>query len=410
MVYVLVYGARMEYTHYIAANLESRGGKYRAALKYIDEDGARRKTTKALKATGKRAAQRELEEWRAAMEAEWNQRQREGAALAVLGFEPETVLTVAAYVRRYIDGKRPSIDPSTFNEYGRLLDNIISPLLGEVALSDLNPDMVRAWVAKMGETYAPGTMKKALTLLRSACNQAVDTDLLGKDPTRGVKPPKAGRPRPNSLTAEGVRTVREVLRVAGMTPAMLGVKIALYTGMREGEICGLRWANVDIDSGVLKVEDSIGRDGTRFYAKDPKNDGSARAVYFGSELAADLVARREEMEAACRAAGVPFTGALYVLGDIRGGFMRPNTIWQRWRNLAEALELKGTRGTRPTFHDLRHTFATMAVAAHVDIKAISASMGHSNAAMTLNIYADATAEGKQRAAQTMQAVLSGGEA
>ena len=62
------------------------------------------------------------------------------------------------------------------------------------------------------------------------------------------------------------------------------------------------------------------------------------------------------------------------------------------------------------FHDLRHTFATMAVAAHVDIKAISASMGHSNAAMTLNIYADATAEGKQRAAQTMQTVLSGGEA
>ena len=57
MVYVLVYGARMEYTHYIAANLESRGGKYRAALKYIDEDGARRKTTKAIKATGKRAAQ-----------------------------------------------------------------------------------------------------------------------------------------------------------------------------------------------------------------------------------------------------------------------------------------------------------------------------------------------------------------
>ena len=389
---------------------ERKGRGLIAEASYKDEGGKWRKRSKTLDATGKRAAQKEAEAWLADLNAEEERKEREGSALAVLGFEPETVLTVAAYVRRYIDGKRPSIDPSTFNEYGRLLDNIISPLLGEVALSDLNPDMTRAWIAKMGETYAPGTMKKALTLLRSACNQAVDADLLGKDPTRGIKPPKAGRPRHNSLTAENVRTVREVLRVAGMTPAMLGVKIALYTGMREGEICGLRWANVDTDSGVLKVEDSIGRDGTRFYAKDPKNDGSARAVYFGSELAADLVARREEMEAACLAAGVPFTGALYVLGDIRGGFMRPNTIGQRWRNLAEALELKGTRGTRPTFHDLRHTFATMAVAAHVDIKAISASMGHSNAAMTLNIYADATAEGKQRAAQTMQAVLSGGEA
>ena len=149
---------------------ERKGRGLIAEASYKDEGGKWRKRSKTLDATGKRAAQKEAEAWLADLNAEEERKEREGSALAVLGFEPETVLTVAAYVRRYIDGKRPSIDPSTFNEYGRLLDNIISPLLGEVALSDLNPDMTRAWVAKMGETYAPGTMKKALTLLRSACN------------------------------------------------------------------------------------------------------------------------------------------------------------------------------------------------------------------------------------------------
>ena len=197
---------------------------------------------------------------------------------------------------------------------------------------------------------------------------------------------------------------------AGETIGILG-----GTGSSKTSLVNLISRLYDVNEGTVYVG---GKNVRNYDLETLRNEVSVvlqKNVLFSGTILENLRwgdenATGQEMEAACRAAGVPFTGALYVLGDIRGGFMRPNTIWQRWRNLAEALELKGTRGTRPTFHDLRHTFATMAVAAHVDIKAISASMGHSNAAMTLNIYADATAEGKQRAAQTMQTVLSGGEA
>lgn len=390
---------------------KTASGKYCGVLKHKNDSGKWTQKTHTLKATGKRAAQKELDEWREAMEAEQLDQQRQGAALAALGLEPTERLTVGAYVRRYINGKRHEIEPSTFNEYGRDLEKLIGPYLGDIELNatELNPDTVRAWVAQVSEIYAPVTVKKSLTLLRSAMNQAIDNDLMTKDPTRGVKPPKQGRPKPNVLTPDEVRILLDVLKVARMSPAMLGVKMALFTGMREGEICGLRWKNVNPAGGVLRVDEAIGRDGGRFYLKEPKNAGSVREVYFGSELASDLAERREAVNAECRAAGVPFSGDMFVLGDIRGGFLRPIYISNKWRGLADALEFKGSKGMRPQFRDMRHTFPTMAIAAGVDVKTVSSMMGHSNAAMTLNTYADALPESKQRAAGVVQDALTGSE-
>lgn len=388
---------------------EREGRGWIAEASYKDDSGKWRKRSKTLKATGKRAAQKEAEEWLADLNTEEERREAEGAALAALGLSPQSAPTVFSCVRGYIEGKS-EIEPSTRNEYRRMLDKLIGPYIGDIELKDpaLNTETVKAWVAKVSEQYARVTVRKALTLLRSAMRDAVYNGLALKDPTFGVKVKKDDCKRKNSLTQEGVRVVRGVLEIAELNPSLLGVKIALYTGMREGEICALRWKNVDPARGELTVEEAIGRDGSRFYLKAPKNSGSSRTVYFGNELAADFIERRKAVEAECNAAGIKFSPEMFVLGNIRGEFLRPLYLSNKWRGLASALELKGTRGIRPSFSDLRHTFATMAVAAHVDIKVISESMGHSNSAMTLNTYADATVEGKQRAAQTMQAVLTGG--
>ena len=81
--------------------------------------------------------------------------------------------------------------------------------------------------------------------------------------------------------------------------------------------------------------------------------------------------------------------------------MQPHYLSTRWRIAADALELIGTQGRRPTFHDLRHTFATAAIAHGVDIKTVSSFMGHANAAMTMNTYADADPDAKRRGAETV---------
>ena len=384
---------------YTNACLLSHGSKWRGMLQYKDPTtGKWRKKSKVLKSTGKRAAQKELEEWRA---------EEEEKAQAEAAAGPHAAKTVNEYVTVYIEGKKPQVEPSTYREYRRLQAKLIEPTLGNVLLAELNPDAVRAWIAALSEEYAPSTCKKGLTLLRSCMSQAIDNDILSKDPTRGVKPPRGGRPRPNALDLDGIKTLLSVIDVAGLTPATLGIEIALFTGLRKGEICALRWKDIDLENHALTVESAIGRGEEGFYIKAPKTGESARTVYYSDLLANALEQRLEEVKAAFVGAGIPFNRECFVLGGIDGSYLSTNALGKRWEAMAEALELKGTRGTRPTFHDLRHTYATQAIAAGIDVKAVSAQLGHSNAAMTLNTYADATKQQKQNAARIMGERLGG---
>lgn len=86
-------------------------------------------------------------------------------------------------------------------------------------------------------------------------------------------------------------------------------------------------------------------------------------------------------------------------------FMHPGTLCRQWKSVAELLGLKGSEGRRVTFHDLRHTWATVAVASGVDIKTVASNLGHANAAMTLNIYASADPDAKRRAASIMDGAI-----
>ena len=136
--------------------------------------------------------------------------------------------------------------------------------------------------------------------------------------------------------------------------------------------------------------------------KEPKTGGSRRELYAPSIIADMLTARLANAKAECLELGVPFDEDMYVTGGADGSFMQPHYLSHRWRIAADALELIGTEGNRPTFHDLRHTFATAAVTAGTDIKTVASMMGHANAAMTLNIYASADREAKKRGAAVVE--------
>lgn len=197
----------------------------------------------------------------------------------------------------------------------------------------------------------------------------------------------------------------------------MGIQIALYTGMREGEICGLRWMDVDLDQGIIHVRNVVARNGGKLYEKAPKTKSSKRDIPFGEDLTRVLGKRLADVKAECDVANVPFAKSLYVigsLGDGTGKYMIPRKLWADWKAIANTLGLVGVTGSVPCFHDLRHTNAT--VATHIpgtDLKSVQMNLGHSSIKTTVDIYAGDDPEARrdiaQRTASALRAVPKGAE-
>lgn len=406
---------------YESAQLISYKGKWRGQLKY--KDGSKwRSISKVLSSKGKRDAQKELAAWRETMEVK---------TLEAEGKKPDQ--TVNDYLNAYVNEAAGSVEPSTVSGYRHLAHNVIGRYIGSVELCDLNPSKVARWQQDALEDYSAASVRKGLILLRAAMKQAVEREVLSKDPTRTVRPPKQASPKSNSLDERGRAAVLAFVNINPTSAVSVGIRIALYTGMREAELCALRWKNVNIDAGTLRVGESFGRaargDAERYavdpicfagwYLKEPKNKGSIRTVCYSEALSAVLQERKSLMREECLAAGVPFNENMYVLGSIdqynttRSGKpaldympMHPHTLWKRWHSIAGDLELIGTEGKVPALHDLRHTYATTAIANGIDVKTVSSSMGHSDAAMTLNRYASADPDAQRRAAKKLEEIYS----
>lgn len=380
--------------------------KWRATFPYRTSNGKWNNKTRVLKTTGRDKGRSKRIETAAKNEAEDLRRQlNEEAEKERTGRKKGE--TVADYVSSYIDGRAIYVERSTASEYKRLLSKLIEPSIGSIELDKLSPDTVQAWVNGLAENFAPVTVRKALVLLRSAMTQAVERDRLTKNPTRTVKSPKLESPKPNALDERGRAKAARFIALDPSTRLSVGFALALYMGLREGEICGLRWRDVDLERGSLSIEQTIGHEGSRWYVKEPKTGGSRRTLFIPDVLIAPLNERMAQMREEAIAAGLSKDALpdLFVVGNVDGTFMQPHYLSSRWRKAADALELVGTQGKRPTFHDLRHTFATSAIAHGVDVKTVSSMMGHANAAMTMNTYADADPDAKKRGAETVARAL-----
>ena len=368
--------------------IKHRNDRWRAQVKYKDDSGKWHNKSKVLEATGIRAARHEAEEWRE--ELEKAARQEVTSA--------DTLGDVGEFVEHYIDSleQSQSVEKSTIPPY-RFMQKHIADGLGHVQAKDLDLDTAQEWVNTMTARYAASTVRKALNLLKATYKDAVRRNILPYSPVDAVKAPKLKKPEPNALDRPQHERLLAYLGVAASTPVNLAIKLAIFTGMREQEICGLRWRDVDLRGAELHVRNVIGRDGGKTYEKQPKTEGSRRDVPLTKELVTDLAARYEDMAKECAEIGIPLTKDHYVLGKVDGAYMAPHSLWRDWKAIAKSLGLIGCEGKPPTFHDLRHTFATVAISTGADVKSVSSILGHSNAAMTLNVYASADAEAKRRA-------------
>jgi len=390
----------MKYTSAFVRSRKStvRGGNGRAktverwygVIKWRDDDGWH-SMEHALDAANKTEAKAALITWRA----------KEEAAAAKDEESPKADSDLSEWVKSYIDGleKSQAVEASTINGY-RISWTHVRDDLADETVAGITAARCREWETSMlsDGNLSASTVRKAHRLLKAAMGQAVSDGIRPDNPLSDIRQPKLPFVRPNALDAESRRRLVEGLEGSPETATSMAVMLALYTGMREGEICGLMWRDVDLESRVLWVRRSIGRGEHETYVKATKTNRD-RDIPLGDTLTRHLAAWKATYKKRCADDKVLFEPAkLYVIGRTDGSFENPTVLGREWRASSKLLGLTGTEGRRVTFHDLRHSFATAAISAGIDVKTVSSILGHANAAMTLNIYASADPTAKAAAA------------
>jgi len=368
------------------------------------------KTLEALKVTKGRKSQQKkdeetehnitiaLETWRNEMESEQESGARESAA------DMFTTDYVDQYIRQLQDGG--IIEASTVRDY-LMTAKRLREHFGSIKLCDLDPSDIQRWEAdKRKSGSSASVVGKCHRLLKSACKRAVELGDLDHNPLDKVKPPKREKKRPNALDREGREHLTSILADMEPTVLVVGAQLSMYTGLRRGELCALRWRDIDLDNAEIHVQAAIGLGNEGTYEKTPKTGSSTRTVPISPTLDKVLRQRKTFMQSQCLKAGVSAYGAdfskLFVLGDITGRYCSVTVLSRDWTSFAKMHNIMGNQGERLTLHGLRHSYATAAIEAGADVKSVSDNLGHSNTSITLDVYASATRDGKRRATELVE--------
>ena len=320
---------------------------------------------------------------------------------------------IADYIQQREESRMRSgvIERSTYQGYTTYF-NYLREYFGDKTIAELTTEDAEGYLLWLtnDKKVRRNTVKKAYNVLKAGVNHAVKSRLIEWSPLAPLDAPKQDRMDPNPLTQDSMRLLAARLDGLALTQCVTATHIAYNTGMRRGEVCGLRWSEVRLEGGspMIRVSRSIGSSSGGSYEKSTKTNRE-RMVPVTSKLRDVLLRRRGAMLEECMACGVPFSPDMYVCGSVDGKWLGVSRLSKWWHEHATEWGLMGTQGRVPTFHDLRHTYATVAVRT-VDPKTAQDIMGHSNISMTMS-YADTDMEQVAAAAKPMGDALSveGGE-
>ena len=292
--------------------------------------------------------------------------------------------------------------PSTYLTYHGYIENHIKPQLGKIPLNDLTTlhlqqfykkllaegRVERIEAQKQPKGLSAKTVRNIHQIISSALKLAVEQRLIARNPADGCALPKAERKEMQTLPVEQLTSF---LREAKDSGVFALYYIDLTTGLRRGELLGLKWSDIDLEKGDLRVQRQIGRIDGKIIEMPLKTKNAYRTLPLSADAIDVLMQQRRK------------TGnSEWVFPSPTGGPMSPDSVLHMLHRVLKRAGLPKVR-----FHDLRHTFATLALQNGVDIKTVSGMLGHFSAGFTLDTYAHVTTSAKREAAKTMGNILSG---
>ncbi|MHB1424798.1 MAG: tyrosine-type recombinase/integrase [Gemmataceae bacterium] len=316
-------------------------------------------------------------------------------------------LIVATFLQRWLDNtKRPAVGDTTYDRYEQHFRLSLIPYIGQVPLTKLtkfNVEQMYAEMEKAGVSRAE--QQKAGKVLRSALRHAVSSDLITKNPAQFVPLPRREVSKKEVHPLEGTEPDRLLAALAGDRLYALYV-LALDSGMRQGELFGLLWPDIDFERGEILVQRSLKQRKGKMELKETKTKHGRRRIRLTRITVDVLLEHRKRMLAEgrdvktgpvfCNTTGTWLCRSNFTLRSFNPALKRAGLLEERTQ----------AGKPKPRFHELRHTCATLLLLEDVNAKVVSERLGHARIEITINIYSHVLPTLQERAAEKLEGVMN----
>ena len=317
--------------------------------------------------------------------------------------------TLKEFLAEWLPAKTPTIRSSTRDSYERIIDGYINPQIGEVRLREIKPQRLNklygdllAAGGKRGKSLSPKTVRNVHVILRKAFSDAIRWGRLAINPADNADPPKLrdhGRREMKTWAAGELGSFLKTLD-ADQHPLHALYLVAATTGMRRGEVLGLRWKDLDLEARTVAINQTVISIAYEVQFSTPKTKSGHRAISLDSTTVRALRQQRKRQAATRLAVGSAWVSHDLVFTRHDGEPLHPDFVSQSFERLVKSMGLPRIR-----LHDLRHTHASLALAAGIHPKVVSERLGHSTVSITLDTYSHVIPSLQSEVAEVVAAMV-----
>lgn len=319
--------------------------------------------------------------------------------------EPNKI-NLGDFLERWLeDYAKSALRPTTFQTYATLIHKHITPALGVIILNKLQPIAIQRFYNEKLENgradqsggLSTQTVRYFHAILREALGHAVKWQLLHRNPCELVDPPSI---RKKEITTLDTKDVNHFLGIAKQDRYYISFLIAITTGLRRGEILGLRWKDVDFESKALSIRKNLVILNNKPTLQDPKTKDSSRFVTLPSLVINALIEHKRIQDEEKQMIGDDYNTLDLVICTSVGTPVGPRNLLRSFHNLLKKADLPKMR-----LHELRHSHATLMLKQGEHPKVVSERLGHSNTRITMDIYSHVLPNMQQEAVDRFEKSL-----